>query len=124
MIHLDTSFLIRALVPDSAQDRLLRGWLERGEAVGVSSVAWAEFLCGPLTAPEQALAARVVGEPVAFDGTDARRSADLFNGGGRRRGTLADCMIAAVAIRAEARLATADTEGFAGLAASGLVLAD
>jgi len=102
-------------VPDSAQDQRLRGWLERREAIGVSAVAWAEFLCGPLSQAEQTLAAR--GEPVSFEASDARHAAALFHGSGRRRGLLADCMIAAVAIRAEAQLATADPRGFVGLAA-------
>ena len=42
MIHLDTSFLIRALVRGSAQDKRLRGWLGAGEPIGMSSIAWAE----------------------------------------------------------------------------------
>jgi predicted nucleic acid-binding protein len=111
------------LARDSAEDRRLRGWRARGVPIGVSAVAWAEFLCGPLTAAEQALAARVVGEPVPFEADDARVAASLFNQSGRRRGALADCMIAAAAVRAEAQLATADPKGFAGLVAQGLVLA-
>jgi predicted nucleic acid-binding protein len=121
VIHLDTSFLIRALVPGSAEDGRLRAWLAEGSVLGISAVAWAEFLCGPLTVEQQGLAARVVGNAVAFEAADAYLAAALFNGSGRRRGTLADCMIAAAAIRAEARLATADPQGFAGLEQAGLV---
>ena len=45
MIHLDTSFLIRGLVPGTTQDQALRNWLRRGDALAMSTVAWAEFLC-------------------------------------------------------------------------------
>ena len=47
VIHLDTSFLIRGLVHGSAEDRRLRDWLKKGETLGMSVIAWAEFLCGP-----------------------------------------------------------------------------
>ena len=48
MFHLDTSFLIRALVAGSPQDVALRGWLQSGLPIGASVIAWTEFLCGPL----------------------------------------------------------------------------
>ena len=48
MIHLDTNFLIDALVPGSAHDTQLAGWLGAGEALGISAVACGEYLCGPL----------------------------------------------------------------------------
>ena len=47
MIHLDTSFLIRALIPGTREESKLRRWVGDGEALAMSSVAWAEFLCGP-----------------------------------------------------------------------------
>ena len=50
MIHLDTSFLIRALAAGTPEDVRIRQWLAAGEALGVSSLAWCEFLCGPLDA--------------------------------------------------------------------------
>jgi len=37
VIHLDTNFLIDALVPGSAQDAQLTGWLGAGETHGVRS---------------------------------------------------------------------------------------
>ena len=39
MIHLDTSFLIRALIPDSPENRKLRDWLGAGATLVVSAVA-------------------------------------------------------------------------------------
>ena len=98
MIQLDTSFLIRALVPDSSESKKLRGWLEERENVGISALAWAEFQCGPV-------------------------SAKLFNETGRRRGTFVDCMIAATAIVAEESLATSNPKDFARFEKLGLVLA-
>lgn len=112
MIHLDTSFLILALVRGSREDRRLRRWLTDGEPVGVSSVTWAEFLCGPVEAGDVELAARIVREPVAFVAADAVATARLFNSGGRRRGSLNDCMIAATALRAGPALATANPRDF------------
>jgi predicted nucleic acid-binding protein len=107
MIHLDTSFLIRALAADTPEDLRIRHWLTSGEALGISSLAWCEFLCGPLDTAHAALAARLVLAPEPFDAEDARAAASLFNQTGRRRGTLIDCMIAASAMRRGASVAPA-----------------
>jgi hypothetical protein len=48
LILLGTSFLIRSLVADSAQDRRLRHWLADKEPIGISSIAWTDFLSGPV----------------------------------------------------------------------------
>jgi len=118
IIHLDTSFLIRALVAGSGEAGELRGWLAGGAEVGISTVGWTEFLCGPLDLRQLAFATTITGEPVPFLAEDALHSAELFNQTGRRRGSLLDCMIAAVAIRTNASLATsnrADFQRFQGL---------
>jgi len=121
--HLDTSFLILALARGSREDQRLRAWLRTGEELGMSAIGWAEFLCGPVDSPALELAGRIVGEPVAFTAADAVLAARLFDDTGRRRGSLADCMIAATAIQAGASLATANSRDFARFAGAGLALA-
>ncbi|HEX9187486.1 MAG TPA: type II toxin-antitoxin system VapC family toxin [Vicinamibacteria bacterium] len=123
MIHLDTSFLVRALTTGSAQDRRLRGWLAAGEPLGMSAIAWAEFLCGPADAADVDLVGRIVSDRVPFGEGEASLAARLFNESGRRRGSLADCMIAASAIRAGASLATENPKDFGRFAAAGLAVA-
>lgn len=123
MIHLDTSFLIRAGVPRTPEDRALRRWRRKHEVVRISSVAWAEYLCGPLSAQAVESAAELLGEPAVFDALDATVAAHLFNISGRRRGTLPDCMIAAIAMNASAALATSNREDFERLTGAGLLLA-
>ncbi len=122
MIHLDTSFLIRALVPRSPQDRELRAWLAQGEEVGMSSVAWTEFLCGPVLADAVAAVTGFLVERVPYLEEDAARAAALFNASGRRRGSLLDCMIAAVALRSGASLATANRADLRPFEGEGLTL--
>ena len=85
----------------------------------MSAIAWSEFICGPIGEHEIALAERVVGTPEPFTVGDARETARLFNGSGRRRGSLLDCMIAAVALRTGAALATANAADFRRLASAG-----
>jgi len=123
VIHLDTSFLIRALARGSREDRRLRAWLRAGTLLTMSAIAWAEFLCGPLGAGELELAARVVPEPVPFVAADSVLATQLFALGGRRRGSLADCMIAATAIRLGAAVATTNAADFRCFEAAGLELA-
>jgi len=124
VIHLDTSFLVRALVAGSPEDARLRAWLSAGEALGMSAVAWTEFLCGPVGAADLELVDRIVQDRVAFGEGEATLAARLFNEAGRRRGSLADCMIAAVAIRAGAALATENPKDFRRFEPAGLALAD
>jgi predicted nucleic acid-binding protein len=123
MIHLDTNHLIRSLVPGTPQAGQLQTWTAAGEAVGMSAMAWAEFLCGPLSRSQSsaALATLVPIEPVTA--ADAALAADMFNKSGRRRGTLADCVIAAVAIRVGASLATENRNDFSRFVSFGLKLA-
>lgn len=122
MIHLDTSFLIRALASKSPEDRKLRVWLKGSEPLGMSCISWAEFLCGPVGVEDVELAGRVVQDPIAFLGADAVLTARLFNLTGRRRGSLTDCMIAATAIRTGASLATADPADFRRFEPAGLTI--
>jgi predicted nucleic acid-binding protein len=120
VIQLDTSFLIRALVRGSAEDRRLRTWLTGATPLSISAIAWTEFLCGPLAPDTVELASRVAGEQVAFTSEDAVVAAHLFNVSGRRRGTLVDCMVAATAIRGNAELATANPADFRRFEKAGL----
>jgi predicted nucleic acid-binding protein len=122
VIHLDTSFLIRALVAGTPQEARLLGWLAGPEAVAASAIAWAEFLCGPVSADVTALARTLLGDPVPFGVTAAERAARLFNESGCRRGSLLDCLVAATALDAGARLATENPRDFSRFRAAGLEL--
>ncbi len=122
MIHLDTSFLVHALAAGTFQDQRLREWLAAGETLGMSAVAWAEFLSGPVEPAALELLDKVVTERAAFGEGEAMLAARLFNESGRRRGSFADCMIAAAAIRAGVPLATDNPKDFRRFAAAGLTL--
>ncbi len=122
MIHIDTSFLIRALRRRSAEDTLLRGWLKESAELGISAICWSEFLCGPLAAHDLGAAGRLFPDPEPFLSEDATAAAGLFNASGRRRGSLVDCMIAATAIRVGATLATPNPGDFKRLELAGLNL--
>ena len=123
MIHLDTNFLIQALVSGSAAETRLLAWLTAGEEFAVSTVAWSEFLCGPLTPQDEILAQLLLSGPEPFLAADARKAAELFNATGRRSRSMADCQIAAVAIRCGVKLATGNTADFVPFQNYGLALA-
>jgi predicted nucleic acid-binding protein len=112
VIHLDTSFLIRAGVRGTPASDRLRAWLGRRAPVKISAIVWAEFLGGPVSATAMESAAELFGEPRAVSGVDATLAAQLYNTSGRRRGTLIDCLIAAAAINARAALATSNATDF------------
>jgi predicted nucleic acid-binding protein len=124
VIHLDTSFLIKALVPRSAEDVRLRGWLRDGVSLGISAIAWAEFLCGPVEEEQIELAAQVITDRTPLTEQEAVLAARLFNLAGRRRGSLVDSLIAASAIRQNASLATANPGDFRKFGPAGLEFAD
>lgn len=116
------SFLIRALVAGSPEDGLLRKWLRGGQSLGASTIVWAEFHCGPVKEAQKELAGRVVIRRLPFTEDHATAAADLFNEGGRRRGSLVDCMIAATALGAGAPLATSNPADFERFSRAGLSL--
>ena len=84
--------------------------------------AWAEFLCGPIEPAETELALQVVDGHRDLTFEHAGIAARLFNGSGRRRRSLSDCLIAAAAIHDGARLATASLADVCRFATAGLKL--
>ncbi|MCY4276930.1 MAG: hypothetical protein OXE81_03695 [Gammaproteobacteria bacterium] len=87
------------------------------------NVALTEFLCGPLEQRDMALARSIISELRPFNSEMCDLAASLFNDAGRRRGSLADCMIAATAIAEHAPLATCNQADFVAFRSSGLLLA-
>ncbi len=123
MIHLDTNFLIQISVAGSAAHAQFTAWASGQKVLNFSTIAWAEFFCGPVDATGEALARQIFPQPEPFLPADAVLAANLFNQTGRRSRSLADCMIAAVAIRCGTRFATHNTADFQPLTSHGLMLA-
>ena len=122
-VHLDSSFLIHALVAFSVEALALRTWFRQGRPVAMSAVAWGEFLCGPLSEEERALALRIVPTHLPVRSEEAAEAARLFNATGRRSGSFHDCVVAATALGAGAELAVGDQLVFAPFDAYGVTLA-
>jgi predicted nucleic acid-binding protein len=124
MIHLDANFLIGAANKLSPVETKLRNWLQQGESFAASSIAWAEFLSGPVDQQQVLKIDNLLeGRVVSFGRTEAQLASTLFNQTGRKRGSRPDCFIAATAICLRVPLATHDQKGFALFVPFGLRLA-
>ena len=123
MIHLDANFLIDALVPGSAQEAQMVGWLTAGESIAISASDLGELLCGPLSPVAEAFARQLLPSAHPLERADAGKTAELFKLTGRKSKSYADCCIGAVAIRKQATLATSNGSDFTPMVPHGLVLA-
>lgn len=121
-IHLDTNFLVNAMHADRPERSQLEEWLDQGADIQISAVAWAEFWCGPTTPDERSAARHLLPEPIPLTGPDAEVAARLFNISGRRRRTLEDCLIAAVALTSNAAVATSNYADFRRFEIEGLTV--
>ena len=124
MIQLDSNFLILGTIASTPQASDLRRWLSQGEAASTSAVAWMEFVTGPagtevIESVRQMIEDRII--PIGRD--EAELAANLFNQVGRKRALRYDCLIAATAILAGARLATSNRSDFSLFVPHGLELA-
>jgi predicted nucleic acid-binding protein len=123
MIHLDSNLLIAlADASDPHRAAALR-LMSSGPLAAVSSLAWWEFECGPVSSEGTLLVLRLLtGGVVPFTDAHSHEAARLFNAAGRARRLKFDSLIAATAILAGAELATVNTADFAPFVPHGLRL--
>jgi predicted nucleic acid-binding protein len=123
IIHLDTNFLVELVTVGSPGGLKILAWLKEGKSLTTSAIAWSEFCTGPLSKEQKEAAFTVLGRSIV-DCTwrEAEEAARLFNLTGRRRGSHADCMIAAAAIVSGVPLATLNPADFQRMVAFGLML--
>jgi predicted nucleic acid-binding protein len=89
----------------------------------VSAIAWSEFLNGPHTRQQKdAIQAVVGGRILDFTAKEAEQASRLFHYTGRKRGSHADCMIAASAMTNDMRVATRNISDFEKFVPYGLKL--
>lgn len=113
MIHLDTNILIDLVTVGSPRIELVRKWLVEGMKLAVSAIAWSEFCNGPHSRSQKdAVHAILQRNVIPFDEPQAEQASRLFHYTGRRRGSHADCMIAAAAICGKVPVATRNIKDF------------
>jgi len=123
VIHLDTNILIDIVTAHSPQVAMVRGWLSEGKTLTTSAVAWSEFLNGPHShGQKDAVRAVLAGGIRPFDEEQAELASRLFHVTGRRRGSHADCMIAAAALAKREVVATRNLKDFQRFVPHGLML--
>jgi predicted nucleic acid-binding protein len=115
--HLDTDFLLKALLSSGAERELLRSISDSAAEIEISALAWYEFCRGPRL-PEQEAVARSYLESdgiITFGEEIAAKAADIFRrlGGPRRRAF--DVAIAATAISRGARLLTGNLRDYSAI---------
>ena len=123
IIHLDTNFLVDLVTVGSHGALKILSWLGEGKSLTTSAIAWSEFCNGPLSKEQKEAAFTVLDRKIVdFTWREAEEAARLFNLTGRRRGSHADCMIAAAAIISGHPLATFNRDDFQRLVPHGLRL--
>lgn len=112
-IHLDTNLLVEVGLKGSAMREPLIEWLKEGKHLAASTIAWSEFCNGPVGEKQMRLTERAIEDRILdFTKPMAETASLLFNQSGRRRGSHADCMIAACAILSDAPLSTLNLKDF------------
>ena len=110
---LDTNLMVDLVTAGSPHVALIRRWLEAGELLGTSAVAWSEFCNGPITLQQKdAVFAVLEGRVTDFTRQQAEEASRLFHRTGRRRGSHADCMIAATGLASGVPVATRNIKDF------------
>ncbi len=123
MIHLDTNILIDIVTAHSPQVSKVREWIADGQTLTASAVAWSEFLNGPHSHGQKDAVRAVLGGGIRpFDEEQAELASRLFHVTGRRRGSHADCMIAAAALAKREVVATRNIQDFQRFVPYGLML--
>lgn len=123
MIHLDTNILIDLVTAYPPQVATVKKWLQEGQILTVSAVAWSEFLNGAHTLTQKdAVRAILQGGIRSFEEDQAEQASRLFHQTGRRRGSHADCMIAAAALCSREPVATRNISDFERFIPYGLLL--
>lgn len=123
MIQIDSDYLILGTQPGTREDSHLRQWLVQQESVAASSIAWMEFVTGPVSPDAiESIQHALTGGVLAIGRREAELAAALFNATGRRRPMRYDCLIAASAIIANAQLATNNVGDFLPFTPHGLKL--
>ena len=122
-MFLDTNFLIANANSGSPAAQQVDQWIMDGTSLHVSAIAWAEYLCGPLSPAEEASTAALLGAIHPVDADIATLAAQLFNATGRRSRSLPDSLIAATAILAKRPLASLNHADFLPFTPFGLTLA-
>lgn len=123
LICLDTNYLIRGLLSNTGEANVLKKLLKVGIPLAVSSIAWYEFLCGPVGEKEiDTIKAILKGGILPFGSRESEEASRLFNAVGRARRLRVDAMIAAVSICAGAEFATSNVADFQLFREHGLAL--
>ena len=123
MILLDTNYLIKALILETEEAQRIINWIEGGEMLCTSGVAWYEFLCGPVNDEGIIVIYSLLEERVLpFTSDQSTEAARLFNKSGRKRTLRVDAMIASAAIISNSKLATGNISDFTPFVDHGLQL--
>ena len=123
MLHLDTNLLIDMVTAGSPHSALIRRWLRDGQELGTSAIAWSEFCNGPHSKRQKDAVAAVLEHRISeFTWQQAEQASRLFHYTGRKRGSHADCMIAAAAMVLGVTVATRNLADFERFVPHGLKL--
>lgn len=98
-VLLDTNALIALSDPRHLLFQCIEKAVRAGARACTCSVAWHEYVRGPLLQQDRERCLRVIESRIfSLERRHAEVAAKLFNQTGRRRGSTADCLIAAVAL--------------------------
>jgi predicted nucleic acid-binding protein len=120
---LDTNALIALRDPLDSLFQCTETALRGGAEACTCSVAWHEYVRGPVSDIDHGRALRVIESRIfSLERRHAELAAELFNQTGRRRGSTADCLIAATAVCIQAELLTRNLVDFKPFVPLGLTL--